>query len=57
MMANREMAAQETHPLAEIDRAVHAPARLMVIQLTADGRSAFRAYKEQMQAVLNDLPD
>ena len=109
-MANREAAAQEMHPLAEIDRTVHAPARLMVmtylyvvesaefislmhltgltwgnlsthlskleetgyvaihkefrgkkphtvIQLTADGRAAFRAYKEQMQAVLNDLPD
>jgi DNA-binding MarR family transcriptional regulator len=109
-MANRDMAAQETHPLAEIDRAVHAPARLMVmtylyvvesaefislmhltgltwgnlsthlskleetgyvaihkefrgkkphtvIELTVDGRAAFQAYKEQMQAVLNDLPD
>jgi DNA-binding MarR family transcriptional regulator len=109
-MGKHEMAAQETHPLAEIDRAVHAPARLMVmtylyvvesaefislmhltgltwgnlsthlskleetgyvaihkefrgkkpytvIQLTADGRSAFRAYKDQMQAVLNNLPD
>ena len=110
-MANREAAAQEEmHPLAEIDRTVHAPARLMVmtylyvvesaefislmrltgltwgnlsthlskleeagyveirkefrgkkphtvIQLTPDGRAAFRAYKRQMQEVLNDLPD
>ena len=109
-MANREAAAQELHPLAALDRTVHAPARLMVmtylyvvesaefislmrltgltwgnlsthlskleeagyvaiskafrgkkphtvIQLTPNGRAAFRAYKEQMQAVLNDLPD
>lgn len=28
-----------------------------VIQLTEDGRMAFRAYKRQMQDVLSDLPD
>lgn len=109
-MANREAGAEEMHPLIELDRTVHAPARLMVmtylyvvesaefmalmhltdltwgnlsthlskleeagyvaiqkefrgkkphtvIQLTPDGRAAFRAYKEQMQQVLNDLPD
>jgi DNA-binding MarR family transcriptional regulator len=28
-----------------------------VIELTADGRAAFRAYKRQMQDVLSDLPD
>jgi len=109
-MTNREAAPQELHPLAELDRTVHAPARLMVmtylyvvesaefislmrltgltwgnlsthlskleeagyvniskefrgkkphtvIELTRDGRSAFRGYKSQMQQVLNDLPD
>jgi len=109
-MANREAAAQELHPLAALDRTVHAPARLMVmtylyvvesaefislmhltgltwgnlsthlskleeagyveiskefrgkkphtvIELTGDGRSAFRDYKSQMQQVLNELPD
>ena len=30
-MANREAAAPEMHPLAKIDRTVHAPARLMVM--------------------------
>jgi DNA-binding MarR family transcriptional regulator len=109
-MGKREPAAEEMHPLAEIDRTVHAPARLMVmtylyvvesaefislmhltgltwgnlsthlskleeagyvainkefrgkkpvtvIKLTADGRAAFQAYKQQMQAVLAELPD
>jgi DNA-binding MarR family transcriptional regulator len=28
-----------------------------MIQLTDDGRAAFRAYKESMQQVLDDLPD
>ncbi len=28
-----------------------------VLQLTPDGRSAFRSYKSQMQEVLNELPD
>lgn len=98
------------HPLAEIDRVIHTPARLMVmtylyvvdsadyvflmrltgltwgnlsshlstleeagyiemekgfvgkkphtmIHLTEEGRAAFRAYKQKMQQVLDDLPD
>lgn len=101
---------EERHPLAEIDRVIHAPARLMVmtylyvvdqadyvsltqltgltwgnlashigkleeagyvevekkfigkkpqslLKLTAQGRKAFKAYKKQMQAALNELPD
>lgn len=101
---------EEGHPFAEIDRVIHAPARLMVmtylyvvdqadyvfltqltgltwgnlashiskleeegyvevektfigkkphslLKLTGAGRAAFKAYKNQMQAVLNDLPD
>ncbi|KAA3660970.1 MAG: transcriptional regulator [Chloroflexi bacterium] len=100
----------ELHPLAGIDRVIHAPARLMVltylyvvesadfiflmrltgltwgnlsshlskleengyveieksfvgkksntmIQLTAAGRTAFRTYKQQMQQVLDELPE
>ncbi len=110
LMGKRDLAEEEIHPLAEIDRTVHAPARLMVmtylyvvesaefislmhlteltwgnlsthlskleeagyvainkefrgkkpvtvIELTADGRAAFQAYKQQMEAVLGDLPD
>jgi DNA-binding MarR family transcriptional regulator len=98
------------HPLAEIDRVIHTPARLMVmtylyvvdsadyvflmrltgltwgnlsshlstleetgyiemekgfvgkkphtmVHLTEEGRAAFRAYKQKMQQVLDDLPD
>jgi DNA-binding MarR family transcriptional regulator len=101
---------QELHPLANLDRVIHSPARLMVVtylyaveyadyvylthltgltwgnlsshiskleeegyvevrkkfvgkkphsivHLTSTGRAAFRAYKQQMQAVLDDLPD
>jgi DNA-binding MarR family transcriptional regulator len=100
----------ELHPLADIDRVIHAPARLMVmtylyvvesadfiflmnltdltwgnlsshlskleeagyveiektfvkkkshtmVQLSENGRKAFRQYKEQIQHVLEDLPD
>ncbi len=101
---------QELHPLADINRVIHAPARLMVmtylyvvesadfiflmnltdltwgnlsshlskleeagyveiektfvqkkshtmVQLSEKGRDAFRQYKEQIQKVLEDLPD
>ena len=101
---------QDLHPLADIDRVVHAPARLMIltylyvvesaefiflmrltgltwgnlsshlskleeagyvaiekeflgkkprtmIRLTDRGREAFRAYKQRMQQVLEELPD
>ncbi len=101
---------QDLHPLTDIDRVIHAPARLMVmtylyvvesadfiflmnltdltwgnlsshlskleeagyveiektfvnkkshtmVQLSAEGREAFRQYKEQIQQVLDDLPD
>ncbi|MCP4425551.1 MAG: transcriptional regulator [Chloroflexi bacterium] len=101
---------EQLHPLADIDRIIHAPARLMAltylyvvesadfvflmrltgltwgnlsthlakleeagyvaiekgykgkkpnttIYLTDSGRAAFRAYKNNLQAVLNDLPD
>ena len=109
-MIRRKPTGGELHPLAGIDRLIHAPARLMVmtylygvksaefislmrltgltwgnlsshlsklekahyvkiskefrgkkpytvIQLTAKGRIAFRAYKRHMQQVLSDLPD
>lgn len=101
---------QDLHPLTDIDRVIHAPARLMVmtylyvvesadfiflmnltdltwgnlsshlskleeagyveiektfvqkkshtmVQLSEKGRDAFRQYKEQIQKVLEDLPD
>jgi len=101
---------EQLHPLADIDRTIHSPARLMImtnlyvvesaefialmnltglswgnlsthlskleeagyvemekgfrgkkpytmVRLTAEGRAAFKAYKEQMQGVLGDLPD
>jgi DNA-binding MarR family transcriptional regulator len=101
---------EELHPLADLDRVIHAPARLMVltylyvvesadylflmrltgltwgnlsshlsklegagyvrivkefkgkkphtmIQLTPQGRAAFKEYKQSMQQVLDDLPD
>ena len=100
----------ELHPLADIDKIIHAPARLMVltylyvveyadyvflsrltgltwgnlashlgkleeagylevekkfvgkkphsiVRMTKQGREAFKAYKQQMQAVLGELPD
>lgn len=100
----------DLHPLAEIDKIIHAPARLMVltylyvvehadyvflsnltgltwgnlathlnkleeagyleiekkfvgkkphsvVRMTEQGRGAFKAYKDQMQAVLGELPD
>ena len=101
---------ERLHPLTDIDRVIHAPARLMVltylyvveradftflmrltgltwgnlsthlskleeagyvaiekgykgkkpntkVSLTEAGREAFKTYKNEMQAVLNDLPD
>lgn len=109
-MMRRNRKSEELHPLAGIDRLIHAPARLMVmtylygiksaefislmqltgltwgnlsshlsklekanyvniskefrgkkpytvIQLTAKGRIAFRAYKQHMQQVLGELPE
>ena len=109
-MASIESGTEELHPLADLDRTIHSPARLMVmtylyvvesadfvflmqltgltwgnlsthlskleeagyvalekgykgkkpnttVSLTAAGREAFKAYKNGMQAVLNDLPD
>jgi DNA-binding MarR family transcriptional regulator len=109
-MATIETNAEERHPLADLDRIIHSPARLMVmtylyvvesadfvfmmqltgltwgnlsthlskleeagyvalekgykgkkpnttVKLTQTGREAFKAYKDGMQAVLNDLPD
>ncbi len=109
-MAAVEPNLDELHPLADIDRVIHAPARLMVltylyvvekadfiflmrltgltwgnlsshlskleesnyveieksfvgkksntmIRLTPAGREAFRVYKQQLQQVLDDLPD
>ena len=100
----------DRHPLADLDRTIHSPARLMVmtylyavesadyiflqnltgltwgnlsthlskletegyveiqkeivgkkphsmVHLTAEGRDAFRAYKQSLQQVLSDLPD
>jgi DNA-binding MarR family transcriptional regulator len=101
---------EQLHPLADLDRTIHSPARLMImtnlyvvesaefialmnltglswgnlsthlskleeagyvemekgfrgkkpytmVRLTGDGRSAFKAYKQQMQEVLGELPD
>lgn len=109
-MASLEANTDELHPLADLDRIIHSPARLMVmtylyvvesadfvflmqltgltwgnlsthlakleeagyvgiekgyigkkpnttVSLTKAGREAFKAYKNGMQAVLNDLPD
>ncbi|MCB9419746.1 MAG: transcriptional regulator [Ardenticatenaceae bacterium] len=109
-MAGIEANTDELHPLADLDRTIHSPARLMVmtylyvvesadfvflmqltgltwgnlsthlskleeagyvalekgykgkkpnttVSLTEAGREAFKAYKNGMQAVLNDLPD
>lgn len=109
-MASLEANTDELHPLADLDRIIHSPARLMVmtylyvvesadfvflmqltgltwgnlsthlarleeagyvtiekgykgkkpsttISMTVAGREAFKAYKNGMQAVLNELPD
>ena len=109
-MAAADAGAEQLHPLADLDRTIHSPARLMVmtnlyvvesaefialmnltglswgnlsthlskleevgyvemqkgfrgkkpyttVRLTAEGRAAFKAYKEQMQGVLAELPD
>jgi len=109
-MVAAEKRDQDLHPLVEIDRIIHAPARLMVmtylfvvesadfiflmnltgltwgnlsshlskleeaeyvkiektfvnkkshtmVSLSDTGREAFRAYKDQMQQVLGELPD
>jgi DNA-binding MarR family transcriptional regulator len=109
-MSGLEPGTEELHPLADLDRIIHSPARLMVmtylyvvesadyvflmqltgltwgnlsthlskleeadyvilekgykgkkpnttVSLTESGREAFKAYKNEMQAVLNDLPD
>ncbi|MFN2105641.1 MAG: winged helix-turn-helix domain-containing protein [Candidatus Promineifilaceae bacterium] len=109
-MAAANIADEQLHPLADLDRTIHSPARLMVmtnlyvvesaefialmkltglswgnlsthlskleeagyvelekgfrgkkpytmVRLTGEGRAAFKAYKEQMQGVLAELPD
>lgn len=109
-MAAADAGAEQLHPLADLDRTIHSPARLMVmtnlyvvesaefialmnltglswgnlsthlskleevgyvemekgfrgkkpytmLRLTGEGRAALKAYKEQMQGVLGDLPD
>jgi DNA-binding MarR family transcriptional regulator len=109
-MAATKNGKQDLHPLVDIDRVIHAPARLMILtylytvesaefiflmrltgltwgnlsshlskledagyvaiekefigkkprtmlRLTDQGRAAFRAYKQRMQQVLEDLPD
>ncbi len=109
-MAAANAADEQLHPLADLDRTIHSPARLMVmtnlyvvesaefiallnltglswgnlsthlsrledagyvaiekgfrgkkpytmVRLTAEGRAAFKAYREQMQGALNALPD
>jgi DNA-binding MarR family transcriptional regulator len=101
---------EQLHPLADLDRTIHSPARLMImtnlyvvesaefialmnltglswgnlsthlskleeagyvamekgfrgkkpytmVRLTPQGRAAFKAYKEQLQDVLDELPD
>lgn len=40
-----------------IDKEIQGKKVHSMVHLTPQGREAFRAYKEQMQAVLNDLPD
>jgi DNA-binding MarR family transcriptional regulator len=109
-MAVHNAAEEQIHPLADLDRTIHSPARLMImtnlyvvesaefialmnltgltwgnlsthlskleeagyvemekgfrgkkpytmVRLTGNGRAAFKAYKEQMQEVLGELPD
>jgi DNA-binding MarR family transcriptional regulator len=109
-MTVRNAGDEQLHPLADIDRTIHSPARLMImtnlyvvesaefialmnltglswgnlsthlskleeagyvemekgfrgkkpytmVRLTEAGRTAFKAYKEQMQGVLGELPD
>ena len=109
-MASIETGTEERHPLANLDRIIHSPVRLMVmtylyvvesadfvflmqltgltwgnlsthlakleetgyvalekgykgkkpnttVRLTEVGRNAFKAYKNGMKAVLNELPD
>lgn len=109
-MTVRNAGDEQLHPLADIDRTIHSPARLMImtnlyvvesaefialmnltglswgnlsthlskleeagyvemekgfrgkkpytmVRLTEAGRAAFKAYKEQMQGVLGELPD
>ncbi len=109
-MTTTKTGKEDLHPLVDIDRVIHAPARLMVltylyvvenaefiflirmtgltwgnlsthlskleeagyvtiekefrgkkphtmIRLTAEGRNAFRKYKQSMQQILDDLPD
>ncbi|MFN2107115.1 MAG: winged helix-turn-helix domain-containing protein [Candidatus Promineifilaceae bacterium] len=109
-MAVHKVGDDQIHPLADLDRTIHSPARLMImtnlyvvesaefialmnltglswgnlsthlskleeagyiemekgfrgkkpytmVRLTGDGRAAFKAYKQQMQEVLGELPD
>jgi DNA-binding MarR family transcriptional regulator len=109
-MAVHNSGQEQIHPLADLDRTIHSPARLMImtnlyvvesaefialmnltglswgnlsthlskleeagyvemekgfrgkkpytmVRLTGDGRAAFKAYKDQMQGVLGELPD
>ena len=109
-MAGASAGDEQLHPLADLDRTIHSPARLMVmtnlyvvesaefialmnltglswgnlsthlskleeagyvemqkgfrgkkpytmVRLTASGRAAFKAYKEQLQGVLDELTD
>ena len=41
----------------EIEKEIQGKKVHSMVHLTPQGREAFRVYKEQMQAVLNDLPD
>ncbi len=41
----------------DMEKAFRGKKPYTMVRLTADGRAAFRRYKEQMQAALNDLPD
>ena len=109
-MAVHKVGDDQIHPLADLDRTIHSPARLMImtnlyvvesaefialmnltglswgnlsthlskleeagyiemekgfrgkkpytmVRLTGDGRTAFKAYKQQMQEALGELPD
>jgi DNA-binding PadR family transcriptional regulator len=45
------------HGYVAINKEFRGKKLVTVIKLTADGRAAFQAYKQQMQAVLAELPD
>ena len=41
----------------EVEKEIRGKKVYSMVHLTSGGRESFRAYKEQMKTVLNDLPD